>query len=37
MGRHGILSTGGTEKTRELMNVTLGKEKADLVLSMQLS
>lgn len=32
MGRHGILSTGGIEKTRELMNVTLGKEKADLAL-----
>jgi len=32
MGRHGILSIGGIEKTRELMNVTLGKEKADLAL-----
>jgi adenine deaminase len=32
MGRHGMLSTGGIEKTRELMNVTLGKEKADLAL-----
>jgi adenine deaminase len=32
MGRHGILSTGGIEKTRELMNVILGKEKADLAI-----
>jgi adenine deaminase len=30
--RYGLLSLAGTEETRELMNVTLGKAKADLAL-----
>jgi len=32
MGTHGILSIGGIEKTRELMNAILDKEKADMAI-----
>lgn len=32
MTRHGLLSIGGTDRAKELINVTLGKEKADLAI-----
>jgi adenine deaminase len=32
MTRRGLLSIGGTEKAKELINVTLGKAKADLAI-----
>ena len=33
MTRHGILSVGGTERAEQLINVTLGKEEADLAVT----
>jgi len=32
MKRHGLLSIEGADGAREVINVTLGKEKADLAL-----
>lgn len=32
MTRHALLSIGGKDKAKELINVTLGKEKADLAI-----
>ncbi|NVM26916.1 MAG: adenine deaminase [Desulfobacterales bacterium] len=33
MTRHGLLSIGGTDRAEQLINVTLGKEKADLAVT----
>jgi len=32
MTRHGLLSVGGTDRAKELIDVTLGREKADLAI-----